>query len=77
MSMIARSPPNALARPPGFMMPRTVNTWSPCMVRMRQLAVDRQAVCSSANFLVTISESGCARNTSGSSIAASSAPSRS
>ena len=68
--MIARLPPNALARPPGFMMPRTVKTRSPSMVRIGiRLLIFNPF--SSAKVLVTISESACARNTSGSSIASS------
>ena len=58
------------------MIPRIVNVWFPSIVPSTILL----SACSPfrfANSSVTISESGCARNTSGSSITASSPLSRS
>ncbi len=58
------------------MIPRTVNCFSPSMVRIGTF-VPIAMPFRSANSRVTISESGCARNTSGSSMTASSPVSRS
>ncbi len=69
--MIARLPPNAFARPPGAMIPRTTNCFGPSIVRIGMRLFDCRWFCS-ANSRVTISESGCARNTSGSSTTESS-----
>ncbi len=69
--MMARFPPNALARPVDCMTPRTTNRFGPSIVPIgTTLFVSRRF--RAANSRVTISESGCARNTSGSSTTASS-----
>ena len=76
MSITARLPPKACVSPPDFMMPRTVNRFSPSIVRIGTF-VPIPRPFRSANSRVTISESGCARKTSGSSTTASSPLSRS
>jgi len=75
-SMTARFPPKALASPPAPMIPRTVNCFSPSIVRIGTLSPDSRPF-RRANSRVTISESGWARKTSGSSTTASSPSSRS
>jgi hypothetical protein len=58
------------------MMPRTVNCFWPSIVRIGTFAPIPRPL-RSANSRVTISESGCARKTRGSSMTASSPLSRS
>jgi hypothetical protein len=76
MSITARFPPKADDMPPDFMMPRTVKVFGPsivCRLILSSIFVPVRA----ANSRVTINESGCAMNTSGSSITISSPASRS
>jgi hypothetical protein len=70
MSMIPRLPPKAEAMPPDLRMPRTVKFFGPSMVRNAILLPVARPF-RMANSRVTISESGCARKISGSSIASS------
>jgi hypothetical protein len=74
--MTAKLPPKALASPLDFMMPRIVKSLSPSIVLKGSL-LPMPSWFSRAKVELTISESGCARNTSGSSITASSPLSRS
>ena len=76
MSITAMLPPKALVKPDDFITPRTVNGFCPSAVP----SVTRPPTARwflSANSLDRMIESGCARNTSGSSITASSPLSRS
>ena len=71
MSMMARLPPNALLRPPVRRMPRTTNSLGPSMVSSGTRLPSARPL-RAANAALIIIESGCARNTSGSSIIAAS-----
>jgi hypothetical protein len=74
--MIARFPPKALVSPDDFMMPRTVNCFSPSAVPSARWPPTAIWFLS-ANSFDRMIESGWARNTSGSSTTASSPLSRS
>ncbi len=76
MSITARLPPKADASPPLDITPRIVNSRGPAIVCIVSRSFSFSPVFSQ-NWRLTMSESGCAMKTSGSSTIVSSAFSRS